>query len=87
MKKIMIVAGLLALSSVAATAASVKTSKAVPLNDTQMASVKGQGYLYVYYWNGFSYVTVYAGLDLGNTSYYAQIVHSGGPQNGVVYVY
>ena len=87
MKKIMIVAGLLALSSVAASAASPRTSKAVPLNETQMKSVKGQAYLYVYVWNGSGYVTQIEAKYIGYTGYAYQIVYTGGgPRDSVQYV-
>lgn len=86
MKRSLIIAGLLALCSVAAFAAPVKTSKAVPLNETQMEAVKGQALLYVYYWNGSSYVTAIEAQNIGYTGYAYQIVHSGGPQNAVEYI-
>ena len=85
MKKILIIVGLLAISSVAAFAAPVKTSKAIPLSDTQMESVKGQAYLYVYIWNGSSYITYIGGQYIGPNNYEYQIVYSGGPQSGTYF--
>ena len=76
----MIVVGLLALSSVAAIAASVKTSKAVALNDTQMASVKGQAVLRVFLWVGNNYTVVqtcYIGEGVTDAWQY-----TGGPLDG-----
>lgn len=49
MKKLILV-GLLALSSIAAVAASVKTSKAIPLSTSQMEAIKGQGTVTVWVW-------------------------------------
>ena len=86
MKKLLIIAGLVAVSSVAAVAASVKTSKAVPLSETQMASVKGQGTVIAYVWFGTSYV---AQSPVFTSCYdpYTHIVYSGGPLNGYQYQY
>jgi hypothetical protein len=92
MKKLIIV-GLLAISSLAANAATMKTSKATPLTTPQMESIKGAGTITVYhwqgtYWNGYQYVNweyVVAGMyDTGpygpNGAYY-----DGGPRAGMYY--
>lgn len=49
MKKLIIV-GMLAVASLAATAATVKTSKATPLSTPQMESIKGAGTSFYYTW-------------------------------------
>ncbi len=85
--KNIIIAGLCCLSSVAALAAPVKTSKAVPLSDDQMASVKGQGILSIYSWTGSSYILVYY-VDVGPTSpWRTETIYNGGPQAGIYYTY
>ena len=83
MKKTLIIASLLAICSVAATAASVKTSKAVPLNDTQMESVKGQGLVYVYVWCGTGYQLVGTSVTPCGDNYAFHNYYNGGPLNGV----
>lgn len=86
MKKALFIAGLLAVSSVAALAASVKTSKAQPLSDTQMESVKGQGTVIAYVWINGAYVQQ-APVFTHCMDPYTHVVYSGGPQNGYQYQY
>ncbi|HLP07137.1 MAG TPA: hypothetical protein VK178_03165 [Opitutaceae bacterium] len=87
MKKLIIV-GLLAVTSVAATAATVKTSKAAPLSTPQMESIKGAGTLYIYDWHrdafgnlGYQLVYVANTGPTGPSGY----VHIGGPTPGTFY--
>lgn len=86
MKRALIITGLLAVSSVAALAASVKTSKAQPLSDMQMESVKGQGTVIAYAWINGAYVQQ---SPVFTSCYdpYTHIVYSGGPLNGYQYQY
>lgn len=86
MKKSLIVLGLLAVSSLVAFAGPARTSKPVPLTDAQMKSVKGQGYVIAYVWNGSSYVAQ-APVFTHCMDLYSHHVYSGGPQNGQQYHY
>jgi len=80
----------MAVCSVAAYGAPVKTSKPVPLRDTEMASVKGQSDLYVFVWNqqgsGPFYTAMVWAQYLGYQGYAYQLVYSGGPLAGTYFI-
>lgn len=80
-----LVAGLVAASALSLSAAPAKTSKPSPLNERQMASVKGQGWLYVYQWNGTNYNLVYSQYIESMPRDEYQV--SNGPMAGTYYHY
>ena len=80
MKKLLIIAGLLAVSS-AAFAASAKTSKPIALNKAQMSAAKVQGTFTVYSWTGVQYVVSYVSDTGPHGPSGAHYV--GGPLDGV----
>jgi hypothetical protein len=70
MKKLITV-GLLAISSLAATAATMKTSKATPLSSSQMESIKGAGTMVVFVWTGYNWNSYTQQYQYWDYAYYA----------------
>lgn len=66
MKKIVTIA-LLSVSSAAAFAAPTKTSKPVPMTETAMAAVRGQGTLYVMQWMQLHHTRPYQYVPISMT--------------------